>query len=170
MFLLGISGMAWLLPGQRSAGAIMLDVNTLVFAAAGIVCGFQAIVFYMFAKTHAIRSGLLPDDSVATRLRRVLRLEVGLIAGSIAVLMGLLLAAYAVGAWGMRSFGHLNPQQSLRVVIPSATLLILGLQIMFSSCLLSILQLETRAAGARTRHTDRSDSMDGAVAQPKRLS
>ena len=170
MSLLGISVMAWLLPGQRSAGAIMLDVNTLVFAAAGIVCGFQAIVFYMFAKTHAIRSGLLPDDSVANRLRRVLRLEVGLIVGSISILMGLVLAAYAVGAWGMRSFGHLNPEQSLRVVIPSATLLILGLQIMFSSCLLSILQLETRPAGARTRQTDRSDIRDDAVAQQKRLS
>src|SRR6516225_152106 len=52
MLLLGLSAMVWLLPGQRSAGAITLDVNTLVFAAAGIICGFQAIVFYMFAKTY----------------------------------------------------------------------------------------------------------------------
>jgi hypothetical protein len=58
-----------------------------------------------------------------------------------------MLAAFAVGAWGLQSFGHLNPEQSLRTVIPSATLLILGLQIMFSSCLLSILQLETKSPG-----------------------
>jgi hypothetical protein len=36
----------------------------------------------------------------------------------------------------------LEPEKSLRIVIPSATLLVVGLQIMFSSCLLGILQLE----------------------------
>jgi hypothetical protein len=39
----------------------------------------------------------------------------------------------------------LNPEETLRIVIPSATLLVLGLQIIFSSCLLSILQLEMPA-------------------------
>jgi hypothetical protein len=155
LLLAGLSTMIWLLPGQRSAGVIMLDVNTLVFAAAGVVCGFQAIVFYMFAKTYAIRSGLLPPDPVVNRIRDTLRLEVGLISGSVAILCGLALATYALGSWGTRSFGRLDPEQSLRVVIPSATLLILGLQVVFSSCLLSILQLDTRTAGARTRVTDR---------------
>jgi glycosyltransferase involved in cell wall biosynthesis len=146
LLLLGTISMAWLLPGQRSAGGVTFDVNTLVFAAAAVVCGFQAIVFYMFAKTYAIQSGLLPADPLVSRLRQGLRLEVGLIAGAIAFALGLLLAAYAVGFWGIQSFGHLDPQRSLRIVIPSAALLTLGLQIMFSSCLLSILKLETASA------------------------
>lgn len=156
LLLLGAAMMAWILPEQRAAGGITLDVNTLVFAAAAVVCGFQAIVFYMFAKTHAIRSGLLPEDSLVAKLREMLRLEVGLIAGCVLGGIGLVLATYAVGSWGARSFGAINPEQSLRIVIPSATLLILGLQVIFSSCLLSILQLETRTSGARTRKTDRS--------------
>jgi hypothetical protein len=163
MLVLGISAMIWLLPGQRSAGAIMFDVNTLVFAAAGIVCGFQAIVFYMLAKTYAIRSGLLPNDPLVHRLQDILRLEVGLIGGSLSIVTGLGLATYAIGVWGTRSFGTLNPEQSLRVVIPSATLLILGLQIIFSSCLLGILQLETRTTGARTRGADKPDTMEAAT-------
>jgi hypothetical protein len=159
LFSLGLVAMAWLLPGPRSAGAVSFGVNTLVFAAAGVICGFQAIVFYLFAKTYAIRSGLLPENPVVQRLRDVLRFEVGLVAGSILVAIGLALAGYAVGAWGMQSFGPLNAEQSLRVVIPSATLLILGLQVMFSSCLQSILELDTRAVGARTRKTDLSNEM-----------
>jgi hypothetical protein len=159
LFSLGLVAMAWLLPGPRSAGSVSFGVNTLVFAAAGIICGFQAIVFYLFAKTYAIRSGLLPENPVVQRLRDVLRFEVGLVAGSILVAIGLALAGYAVGAWGMQSFGPLNAEQSLRVVIPSATLLILGLQVMFSSCLQSILELDTRAVGARTRKTDLSSEM-----------
>ena len=125
-----------------------------VFAAAAVVCGFQAIAFYMFAKTYAIRSGLLPPDRWVARLTSALRLETSLILGLVAIAAGLSLAVYALGSWGARSFGSLDPQQSLRIVIPSATLLILGLQVMFSGSLLSILQLATRDAGARTRKSD----------------
>ena len=157
---LGLAAMIWLLPGQRSAGGISFDVNTLVFAAASVICGFQAVVFYVFAKTHSIRSGLLPHDPLVARLSDVLRLEIGLVAGLLLVLSGLALATYALGAWGARSFGPLDSEQSLRVVVPSATLLILGLQVMFSSFLLSILQLEARAVGARTRKSDRSSGYD----------
>jgi heme/copper-type cytochrome/quinol oxidase subunit 2 len=152
----GVGAMAWLLPQQRSAAGIAFGVNTLVFAAASIVCGFQAIVFYVFAKTYAINAGLLPDDNLVARIRSTLRLEVGLVAGLICVIIGVALATYAVGIWEERSFGPLNPERSLRVVIPSATLLIIGVQIMFSSSLLSIFHLETRTTGARTRSTDKA--------------
>lgn len=154
LLLAGVGTMAWLLPQQRSAVGVAFGVNTLVFAAAGIVCGFQAIVFYMFAKTYAIRAGLLPEDALVTRLREILRLEVGLIAGLFAVAAGLVLASFAIGMWETRSFGPLDPEQSLRIVIPSATLLIVGIQVIFSSCLLSILHLETRSSGTRTRKMD----------------
>jgi glycosyltransferase involved in cell wall biosynthesis len=149
LLLAGVATMAWLLPAMRSAGRITLDVNTLVFAGAAIVCGIQAIVFYVFAKTHAIRHGLLPPDSAVDRLRRMLRLEVGLIVGLLIFLGGLLLAASALQFWGKASFGNLDPGQSLRIVIPSATLLIVGLQFTFSSCLLAILQLDTPTALTR---------------------
>jgi glycosyltransferase involved in cell wall biosynthesis len=146
--LLGAASMAWLLPGERSVGSIHFDVNSLVFASAAIVCGFQAIMFYMFAKTYAIQSGLLPEDPLVSRLRQALRLEVGLIGGAIAFLIGLFLAIYAVEGWEFMAFGSLDPTQSLRIVVPSATFLTLGLQIMFSSCLLGILKLESPPAQA----------------------
>ena len=154
MFMLGAAGMAWLVPGPQSAGNVTFSINTLLFAAAGVICGFQAITFYMFAKTYAIRSGLLPEDRVVAWLRDVLRMEAGLLAGVLAMIAGLALAGYAVGAWGARSFGQLDLAQSVRVVIPSITLLILGLQITFSSCLLSILQLDTGTAGDHSRTSD----------------
>jgi hypothetical protein len=164
LLVLGIVAMAWLLPEPRAAAGVTLDVNTLVYTAAGIVCGFQTIAFYMFAKTYAIRSGLLPEDAVVSRLREVLRLEVGLITGSVMVLAGLLLAAYAIGFWTIRSFGTLDPQQSLRIVVPSATMLIVGLQIMSSSCLLSILQLEApgSASAAQQRTVPPTGAFRGA--------
>jgi glycosyltransferase involved in cell wall biosynthesis len=155
LFLLsGLATILWLVPHERSAAGVSFGVNTLVFAAAAVVCGFQAIMFYMFAKTYAIRSGLLPEDRMVSRLQDILRLEIGLVAGSLCFVAGLVLAAGAVGFWGMHAFGPLNPEQSLRIVVPSATLLILGMQIMFSSCLLAVLQLDTRTSYTRTRKTD----------------
>jgi hypothetical protein len=154
LLVLGAGGMAWLVPGPQSAGSVTFSINTLLFAAAGVICGFQAITFYMFAKTYAIRSGLLPVDPVVAWLREVLRMEAGLIAGVLAMGAGLALAGYSVGAWGARSFGQLDLAQSVRVVIPSITLLILGLQITFSSCLLSILQLDTGRAETQSRRSD----------------
>jgi hypothetical protein len=154
MLLAGMATMLWLLPGQQSAGAVVFDLNTLVFAGAAVICGFQAIVFYMFAKTFAVRSGLLPEDPMVSRVRTMLRLEVGLVVGCFTFLAGLGLATYALGAWGAGSFGPLDPEKSLRIAVPSAMLLVIGLQIMFSSCLLSILQLETPA---------RSEAATGAI-------
>ena len=154
LLLLGLLGGIWLTPGPRTAGSVTFSINTLLFAAASLIIGFQAIVFYMFAKTHAIRSGLLPEDPVVARIRDVLRLEVALLVGGLAVMAGLVLALQALGVWDEASFGRLDLEESLRKVIPSTTLLILGLQIMFSGCLLSVLQLDTRSAGARTRKTD----------------
>jgi hypothetical protein len=155
LLLAGIATMAWLLPEQRSVGSVSFDVNTLVFAAAGVVCGFQAVVFYVFAKTYAARSGLLPEDPLVSRIRDFLSMEVGLIVGLVLMAAGLVLALLAVGGWESTQFGRLRPEQSLRVVIPSATLLIVGLQLAFSSCMLSILRLETRTVGTRTRSSDR---------------
>jgi glycosyltransferase involved in cell wall biosynthesis len=168
LLVFGLATTLWLLPHPQSAGNVTFGVNTLVFAAAAIICGFQAIVFYMFAKTYAIRSGLLPEDRVVARLRESLRLETGLIAGLLCMAAGLTLAAVALGFWGSHSFGPLNPEHSLRMVIPSATLLILGVQITFSSCLLGVLQLDTRTSYARTRKTDfeRLGSARGPLSEP----
>lgn len=145
LLLAGVAGMAWLLPATRTLGSVNFGVNTLVYCAAAIVCGFQAIVFYVFAKTYAVRAGLLPEASTAVRLRKLLNLEGSLIVGAIAVLAGLVLGGVALGGWSLGAFGNLNPETSLRTVVPSATLLILGMQLLFSGCLLSILQLESKA-------------------------
>jgi len=63
LMLLGIASMLWLLPGPRRIGSIGLDVNTLIYSSAAIVCGFQAVVFAVFAKVFAINAVLLPDDA-----------------------------------------------------------------------------------------------------------
>lgn len=144
LMLLGLASMLWLLPGPRRIGPIGLDVNTLVYSAAAIVCGFQAVMFAVFAKVFAVNARLLPEDARMRRFTSLITVEIGMATGLIVFLAGLAAGAYAVGMWGRESFGALNSVDSLRIVAPSATALILGLQLTFSSFFLGVLGLRRR--------------------------
>jgi glycosyltransferase involved in cell wall biosynthesis len=141
---IGLASMLWLLPGTRTIGNVGFDVNTLVYSGAAIILGFQAIVFSLFAKIFAMGAGLLPEDPRMDKLRSLFTLEVGIIVGLLVLLGGFAAFAYAIGFWGRASFGELDVSQSLRIVAPSATALVLGLQIIFSSFFISVLDLKRR--------------------------
>ncbi len=141
---LGLGSMIWLLPGPRHLGGLTLDVHTLVYSAAAIVCGFQAVAFAVFAKIYAINAGLLPADPRIAKLGDLFSLEIGLIIGVLLLLGGLGASIYAVEFWGRSAFADLDPTVSMRIVLPGATALILGLQIIFSSFFFSVLELSRR--------------------------
>jgi glycosyltransferase involved in cell wall biosynthesis len=144
LMVVGLASMIWLLPGPRMIGRVGIDVNTLVYSGAAIILGFQAVVFSVFAKIFATDAGLLPEDARVGRLKDIFSLEIGIIVGLLLFGLGLAGAAYAVGFWGSASFGALDPSVSLRIVAPSATALVLGLQVIFSSFFISILGLKSR--------------------------
>jgi hypothetical protein len=137
----GLAVMGLVLPGSRQIGSVTLDVHTLLYGGAAVVIGFQAVLFATFARVFAIREGFLPDDPRLRRASRLFTLEVGLIAGIALVLAGLGGSIYALFYWGDRSFGELNYQDTLRIVIPSVVLLTVGFQTIFSSLFLSFLGL-----------------------------
>jgi glycosyltransferase involved in cell wall biosynthesis len=141
LMLAGLASMLWLLPGPRVVAGIGLDVNTLVFSVAAIVCGFQAVTFAIFAKVFAINARLLPPDPRIRRLTSLVNVEVGMAAGLLLLLGGVAGGAYALGLWSLASYGALNPEVTLRIVAPSATALIVGLQLIFSSLFLGVLGL-----------------------------
>ncbi len=142
--LAGIASMLWLLPGPRTVGGLTLDVHTLIYSAAAIVCGFQSVAFSVIAKVFAINAKLLPEDRRIDKFVDLLSLEVGIGVGLVLLIGGLVASMYAFGAWGGASFGPLDPTVAMRVVIPAATAVIVGLQIIFASFFLSILGLKRR--------------------------
>jgi len=71
----------------------------------------------------------------------LLSVEFGMVAGLLLLAAGLAAGAYSLGMWRLAAFGALNPEVSLRVVAPSATAMIVGLQLIFSSFFLGVLGL-----------------------------
>jgi hypothetical protein len=144
LMVLGTMVGAWLLPGPRWLGGIQFDVHTLLYAAMGVLVGFQAVIFAVLSKAFAISEGLLPPDPRLDAMFRRVTLEVGLTAGFLLLLLGLGGSAFAVWRWGVAAFGPLDASRMLREVIPSATALTLGCQVVLSSFFLSVLGLRVR--------------------------
>ena len=115
LMLVGLALGLWLLPGpRRMSGGVALDVHTMLYAAAAVFIGFQAVAFSAFTKVFAITAGLRPTDPSINRLFRLATLERGLAIGAVLSLMGILGSVYAVSDWGAKSFGDLDPQKELR--------------------------------------------------------
>jgi glycosyltransferase involved in cell wall biosynthesis len=133
---------------RTSLGAVVLDVNTMLFGSLFVAAGFQAVLFAVFTKVFAINEGLLPADPRLSSAFGWINLERGLLAGALAFALGLVLLSRAVLSWRAAGFGPLDVAESLRLVIPGSTLALLGLQVVSASFFLSILGMQKRVAGS----------------------
>jgi hypothetical protein len=107
------------------AGALLLIVGTQVVALG--LCAHAYATYFMGER-----------DPWFDRMRARLRLEHGLLLGGAVMLCGLATAAVIVAVWIDRGFGALSEE---RLAVLAAALIIVGIQIFFTSFLLSILGL-----------------------------
>jgi len=124
-------------------GGVALDVGTLAVACMTVIIGFQLVAFAFFTKVFAIAEGLLPDDPKFSSAFKFFNLEKGILLGLAVLLAGIILSARAVWIWRQAGFGELPPEENLRRLIPAATLIVLGVQTVFSSFFMSALGLKT---------------------------
>ena len=124
-------------------GGVAFDVGTLVVACMTVIIGFQLVAFAFFTKVFAIAEGLLPDDPKFSRAFKFFNLEKGILIGLAILLAGIVLSVRAVWIWKLAGFGELSPEENLRRLIPAATLIVLGIQSIFSSFFMSALGLKT---------------------------
>ncbi len=144
LMIAGLAFGAWLMPASRPIGSFTLDFHSLLYAAAAVLIGYQAVLFAFFTKFFAISSGLLPEDPRLTKVVRHFTLEAGLMAGGFLALLGIGGSIYAVAIWEAKSFGSLNPGSMLRLIIPSVTSMTLGFETILASFFLSVLALHRK--------------------------
>ncbi len=140
---LGLVFAAALALGDIKIGGVILNVGTLAVAGMTVIVGFQLLAFAFFTKVFAIAEGLLPDDPKLTRAFRIFTLEKGILLGLLVLLGGMVLLGHSVWVWRLAGFGELLPGENLRRLIPATTLIILGIQVIFSSFFMSVLGLKT---------------------------
>ena len=143
LMLAGAAGSGLALAGAK-IGRATFDAHTLLFSAAFILCGYQAVLYSILAKTFAINEGLLPPAPWFPKFYRIFTLERGLILGALGVLAGLLCAGWALWTWSQADFGPLSYARMMRVAIPGALFMVLGFQTIFSSFFGSVLGMGKR--------------------------
>ncbi len=146
LFSVGAIAMMLLAIGDRTIGGVTFGVNTLAFSAAATVGGFQAASFWLFARYFAGRARLLPISGKVMGVASFYTVELGLMVGVVLIVIGMATGIGAVGYWREAGYGVLDPTLTMRVVIPSMTAMILGLQMAFGSFMFGILGLEMRQA------------------------
>jgi glycosyltransferase involved in cell wall biosynthesis len=113
------------------------DVHALIGGALLAIVGTQVVALGICA--HAYATYFMGErDQWFDRMRARYRLEHGLIVGGSLLLAGLIVAAIIVINWINHGFGRLSEEN---IAVLAATLIIVGIQIFFSSFLISILGL-----------------------------
>jgi hypothetical protein len=145
LMLVGVAGQVVLMPGPRVVGGFTLDIHTMLYAAAATITGLQLFTFAIFAKVFAVEHGILPASRYMTLLSKYLSLELGLVIGFVLVCCGISLSVYSVLAWEAARFGAFDPAYGMRIVIPSLTVTMVGVQLIFATMLLGVLGLKVHA-------------------------
>jgi glycosyltransferase involved in cell wall biosynthesis len=124
LFQINIFGRAW-------------DLHTMIGGALLMIVGTQVLALGLCA--HAYGTYFMGErDAWFDRMRARFRLEHGLLLGGMVTLAGLGSGLAILITWADRGFGSLSEE---RLAVLAATLVIVGIQIFFSSFLLSILGL-----------------------------
>ena len=145
-FALGITGTVLLSITPVRIGRFGFDVATLLYAAALAMLGHALLWFAAISERFAGRIGL-----GETALRRApwwarVRLERGLLLGALLIVAGGVLAVASLLRWRAAGYAAVDPTVTVRIVVPAVLSLVLGVQTIFSSLLLSVMELPTRTA------------------------
>ncbi|MGQ9671456.1 MAG: glycosyltransferase family 2 protein [Desulfosoma sp.] len=125
-------------------GGLVLDIHTLAYAAFGCLVGLEAVTFYVVSTEYAYRRGMLPvRPDMLSRIFRI-PLEYGIAAGLFLFLLGFAGALYSLLVWKAAHFKTLDPTRVMRLVIPAGLLMASGMQVVFSSFLISVFRIGAR--------------------------
>jgi glycosyltransferase involved in cell wall biosynthesis len=116
------------------------DLHSMVAGALLMIVGTQVVALGLCA--HAYGTYFMGEkDPWFDRMRARFRLEHGLLLGALVAGAGLVVAAVILGMWIDRGLGALSEE---RLAVLAAALIIVGIQIFFSSFLISIIGLRRR--------------------------
>ncbi len=137
---LGAVLMCILAANTITIGAVGFDINTLLYSSAMLMIGVNLILFNAFTRTYARMTGFIPMPE--TPKKRFFTVDKGIFIGAVLFIVGIVLTIMALVGWNSRNFGQLDPQQMMRLTIPAATFMVTGVQVLFGSFFIGILEIK----------------------------
>ncbi len=138
--LLSLVAMIAIWSGPVTIGALNFDIHTMLYAGAFFLVGAQLLGFWLFASLVSVKEGLRPVTPFIASLAKF-RIERGIVAGLLITAVSLGVGIWALESWKAKAFGNLDPFVTMRYVVPSAIAIAFGMQVLFSSFMLAILNI-----------------------------
>jgi hypothetical protein len=143
LVLLGTVAGATLAAAPVRLGQVVFSTGTLAVACMAVIIGTQLIAFAFFTKVFAVGEGLLPQDPKFSKVFQTFTLEKGICLGLVILLLGVGLLVRSLWIWKEAGYGLLPYAENMGRLLPAVTLIVVGIQIVFSSFFMSVLGLRT---------------------------
>lgn len=138
---IGFGGMVILARGPALIFGRQFDYHALILASMLTLLGYQVVTLGVYAKAFSWTQKFNRKSFLIETTLRYFKLEKGIILGIIFSVIGLVIGLTTFFNWAKAGFGAL---WAIRPAILSMTLLIFGIQIIFSSFFLSIMGTEKK--------------------------
>lgn len=143
LLLIGLVSMLWLLGGPHIVSGHFVDYHFMFVSSLLTIVGFQVLLTGFYAKAYAFTHRFAPDDGMIQWFYRYFSLEAWLIGGLAVFLIGLGVDVAIFSTWVQHHFKDLF---AVREALLALTLMVIGLQLVFSSFLLSILNINSKTS------------------------
>lgn len=140
LFIIGVALLFLLYFNAITILGLRLQFHPMFLASLLAVVGYQLIIFAFFAKTYAM-THLDEENKIISKLHQYITIEKASIVGLLVSVTGLIIYLVIFLKWFKSGFGEL---QEIKNSILALTLIIIGIQTIFSSFMLSILGIRGR--------------------------
>lgn len=141
LMLVGALLVGLLAGGPRVIFGHQWEYHPLLFGVAALILGYNLVLFDLLAKSFSMGAGFAASGKWLKTFFRWFTLERGLIAGTVAFLFGLGLEVKIVFDWVHAGFG---PLMAVRGIAIGMGAMVMGLQTVFASFLLSLMTVARR--------------------------
>lgn len=142
LFLAFVGGLLSLLLffGPVNIGFRYIDFHTFIASGSLMYVGLNMLAFAVITRVYAFNTGLLPHAPRLFFAFKYFNLEKGLLAGFLLVLLGLFLMSRAILL--SSNFAQIGFDNSVRLVFGGSLALVIGMQVILTSFVLSMLGME----------------------------
>ncbi len=119
---------------------LSLGIHTLLYASAFMVIGVNILLFGLSTKVYAYKTNYLPLTSSMEKAAKF-SVDKGVFVGFLLILFGVIVSVIAIWQWSKGGFLVAEPESFMRLTIPALALIQIGVQLIFSSFFVGVLQI-----------------------------
>ena len=122
---------------------VNFSIHTLLYCACAVIVSVNILSMYAIVKTYALKQNFIPVKSKTKDSKNDSAEDGVIFGGCFLALAGIVLSVLVIWLWISHGLGNLNPEQTMRIVIPAVLCLIVGFQLICTGFVIGIIKVKT---------------------------